>query len=185
MLCSPGQLSARGFWSLEISYYSVTSASLSQLRRRFHPKDWCLRQRAGSCPVSATERWFPASCGLCKPSCGLCKPFPVARGKKSVTELEILAVVWTMQHFRAYLHGHNVTVYTDHSAVKAVLGAPGSSGKHARWWSNVFKSGVKEVNIVYHPGKKTMGQIVCRVIPLLLQETSTLKWMPKCIKWQV
>ena len=71
-----------------------------------------------------------------------------------VTDLETLAVVWAMQHFRAYLYGHVVTVFTDHSAVKSVLGSPGSSGKHARWWSKVFGSGVKEVNIVYRPGKE-------------------------------
>ena len=49
-----------------------------------------------------------------------------------VTELETLAVVWAIGHYRAYLYGHNVTVYTDHSAVKAVLGATNLSGKHAR-----------------------------------------------------
>lgn len=71
-----------------------------------------------------------------------------------VTDLETLAVVWAMQHFRVYLYGHKVTVFTDHSADKAVLGAPGSSGKHARWWSKVLGSGVKEVNIVYRLGKE-------------------------------
>ena len=71
-----------------------------------------------------------------------------------VTDLETLAVVWAMQHFRVYLYGHNVKVFTDHSAVKTVLGAPGLSGKHARWWSKVFGSGVKEVDIVYRPGKE-------------------------------
>ena len=49
----------------------------------------------------------------------------------SVTDLETLTVVWAMQHFRAYLYGHIVTVMTDHSAVKTVLGAPGLSGKDA------------------------------------------------------
>ena len=47
-----------------------------------------------------------------------------------------------------------MTVYTAHLAVNAVLGAPGSSGKHARWWSKVFGSGVKEVDILYRPGKE-------------------------------
>jgi len=37
----------------------------------------------------------------------------------SITELESLAVVWAIQHFHAYLHGHDVTVITDHSAVQA------------------------------------------------------------------
>lgn len=42
----------------------------------------------------------------------------------AATELEILAVVWTVSHFHAYLYGHDVTVHTDHSAVKAILETP-------------------------------------------------------------
>ena len=42
----------------------------------------------------------------------------------TVIELETLAVVWAMSHFHRYLYGHNVTILTDHSAVKAVLRSP-------------------------------------------------------------
>ena len=49
----------------------------------------------------------------------------------SISELETLAVVWAIQHYRAYLYGHEVTVVTDHSAVKAILETPSPSGKHA------------------------------------------------------
>ena len=63
------------------------------------------------------------------------------------TELETLAVVWAMQHFNAYLYGHEVTVVTDHSAVKAILQTPNLSGKHARWW-------LKKIDIVYRPGQE-------------------------------
>ena len=72
----------------------------------------------------------------------------------SVTELETLAVVWAMKHFHAYLYGHNVQVVTDHSAVKALLGSPSSSGKHAGWWLQVFGSGVRKVDILYRPGRE-------------------------------
>ena len=50
-----------------------------------------------------------------------------------MTELETLAVVWAVSHFHYYLYGHNVTIYTDHTAVEAVLEKPNSSDKHARW----------------------------------------------------
>ena len=50
-----------------------------------------------------------------------------------ITELETLAVVWAIQHFHAYLYGHEVTMITDHSAVRAILETPSPSGKHARW----------------------------------------------------
>ena len=47
----------------------------------------------------------------------------------SITELETLAVVWAIQHFHAYLYGHNVTIFTDHSAVRAILDKPESNGQ--------------------------------------------------------
>ena len=72
----------------------------------------------------------------------------------SITELETLAVVWAFSHYRAYVYGHKVLVYTDHSAVKAVLETPNPSGKHARWWTKVYGSGVQSVDIVHRSGKE-------------------------------
>ena len=70
-----------------------------------------------------------------------------------VMELETLAVVWATSHFHYYLYGHKVKVYTDHTAVRAVLEAPNPTGKYARWWTRVYSKGVKEVQIVYQAGK--------------------------------
>ena len=61
----------------------------------------------------------------------------------AITELETLAVVWAISHFHSYLYGHSVTVFTDHTAMKAVLGTPNPSGKHAWWWTKVNGRGVK------------------------------------------
>ena len=72
----------------------------------------------------------------------------------AIAELETLAVVWAVTHFHHYLYGHQVTVYTDHGAVKAVLETPNPLGKHARWWTRVYGSGVKEVQVVYRAGKE-------------------------------
>ena len=91
------------------------------------------------------------------------KLHPVAYGSRAlappeknyaVTELKTLAVVWAIKHFHAYLYGHDVQVLTDHSAVKALLGSPSSSGKHARWWLQVFGSGIRTVEILYRAGKE-------------------------------
>ena len=71
----------------------------------------------------------------------------------SITELETLAVVWAVTYFHTYLYGHSVTVYTDHTAVKAVLETSNPSGKHARWWTRVYGAGVKDVKIVYRSGR--------------------------------
>ena len=63
-------------------------------------------------------------------------------------------MVWAMKHYRAYLYGHDVQVITDHSAVKSLLSNPSTSGKHARWWLQVYGSGVWKVEIIYRPGKQ-------------------------------
>ena len=46
-----------------------------------------------------------------------------------------------------------MTVYTDHTAVRSVLETPHPAGRHARWWTRGYSSGVKKVKIVYRPGK--------------------------------
>ena len=71
-----------------------------------------------------------------------------------ITELETLAVVWAMSHFRTYLYGQAVVIVTDHSAVGAVLQKPGSNGKHARWWLKIYDSGAKSVEIRHRPGRE-------------------------------
>ena len=71
----------------------------------------------------------------------------------AITNLETLAVVWAITHFRYYLYGHNITVITDHAAVKTVLGAPNLTGQHARWWSKVYGSGIRLLDIVHRAGK--------------------------------
>ena len=72
----------------------------------------------------------------------------------AVTDLETLAVVWALNHFHAYLYEHDVVVYTDHSAVKAVLETRSPSVKHAGWWTKVYGSGVKSIQIVYRSGRE-------------------------------
>ena len=71
----------------------------------------------------------------------------------SITELETLAVVWAVDHFHPYLYGNSVTIVTDHAAVRAVLQTSNPSGKHARWWTKVYGTGVEDVKIVYRAGK--------------------------------
>ena len=37
----------------------------------------------------------------------------VSEAKYSISDLETLAVVWAVTHFRYYLYGHNVNIFTD------------------------------------------------------------------------
>ena len=92
------------------------------------------------------------------------KEYPVAyanqalspqESRHAITKLETLAIVCAISHFHVHLYGHDVLVYTDHSAVRSVLQTPSANGKHARWWSKIFGSGLKSIQIKYRPGKKT------------------------------
>ena len=71
----------------------------------------------------------------------------------SVTELKTLAVMWAMSHFRTYLYGQKVTVFTDHSDAKSILNSPHPTGKHARWWTKVYGLGVQTLEILHRLGK--------------------------------
>ena len=68
------------------------------------------------------------------------------------------------RHFHKYLNGHNVTVFT---AVKAVLQAPNQSSKHARCWTKVYGSEVKDVHgqIIFRVGKKSLNANVLSCQP--------------------
>ena len=81
------------------------------------------------------------------------RSLPPAERNCGITHLETIAVVWAVSHFCCYLYGHAVTIYTNHSAVRAVLENSSSLGRHTRWWTRVYSSGIKSVNIVYRPGK--------------------------------
>jgi len=77
-----------------------------------------------------------------------------AEANYAIMDLETLAVVWAVTHFRYYLYGHNVTIIIDHAAVEAILRAPNLTGRHARWWSKVYGSGIKHIDIVHYAGKR-------------------------------
>ena len=81
-----------------------------------------------------------------------CSLYPAER-RYSITELETLAVVWAISHFHPYLYGHSLVVYMYHAAVRAVLETPKPSVKHARGWTKVYGSGIKNLKIVYRSGR--------------------------------
>ena len=66
------------------------------------------------------------------------------------TEMEALAVVWAVKHFRHYLYGHRCQVFTDHEALKSLLNTPHPSGKLAKWGL-----ALQEVDLAIHyrPGR--------------------------------
>ena len=106
--------------------------------------------------------------GLAHPLAYASRSLSQSERNYAITELETLAVVWAVTHFRYYLYGNKVTVFTDHAAVKAVLGVPNLNGKHARWWSKVYGSGIREIDIVYRAGKHNSHADALSRQPILL-----------------
>ena len=56
----------------------------------------------------------------------------------------------------AYLYNHDVLILTDHSAVKAILGTPSLSGKHARWWTKLHGAGFQKIEIRHRAGRENL-----------------------------
>ena len=80
-----------------------------------------------------------------------------AEKRYGITELETLVVVWGVSHFHHYLYGNSVTIFTDHTAVKAVLESDNPTAKHARWWTRVFGRGIRKITIKYRAGKENVN----------------------------
>jgi len=51
----------------------------------------------------------------------------------SATELECLAVVWGIRHYRGYLEGYEFTVVTDHQALRWLQKLESPTGRLGRW----------------------------------------------------
>jgi len=116
-------------------------------------KDFVLETDASICGLGAVLSQVQED-GCFHPISYASRALSVQERNYAITELETLAVVWAIGHFQKYLYGHSVTVYSDHAAVNAVLQSPNPSSKHARWWTKVFGSGIKDVQIIYRPGKE-------------------------------
>ncbi len=51
----------------------------------------------------------------------------------STPEKECLAVIWALEHFRTYIEGLHVTIFSDHSSLRWLMSRPNLSGRLARW----------------------------------------------------
>ncbi|KAL6481161.1 hypothetical protein MHYP_G00092410 [Metynnis hypsauchen] len=70
------------------------------------------------------------------------RPYPTS-------EKECLGVIWALEHFRPYIEGLPVTVYTDHSSLKWLMSRPNPSGRLARWCLRLQDF---DVRLVHKPG---------------------------------
>jgi len=64
--------------------------------------------------------------GIVKPICYVSRMLQSHKRNYGVSELEALAVVWAVKHFRVYLYGHKCKIFTDHEAFLLLLNTLGS-----------------------------------------------------------
>ena len=62
------------------------------------------------------------------------------------TELECLAVIWSMEKFRQYVEGQEVTVITDHAALTWLNNLKNPTGRLARWALRLLAHNIKIVH---------------------------------------
>ncbi len=60
-----------------------------------------------------------------------------AESNYSVTHQETLAVVWALKHFRGFILGYPITVYTDHATVTELFKGKNLTGRLARWYLTI------------------------------------------------
>ena len=74
----------------------------------------------------------------------------VAESRYSATDLESLAVVWALKHFKEIIHGYEINVHTDHQPLVYLLNDNGNQkGRAARWLATLLDFSPK---IRYTPG---------------------------------
>lgn len=82
----------------------------------------------------------------------------------SVTERELLAVIWSVKYFRCYLYGRSFDLFTDHSAIKWLLSLKDPSSRLTRW---SLKLAEYDYQVHHKPGVKNqnadcLSRIVCK-----------------------
>ncbi len=55
----------------------------------------------------------------------------------SVTHLEILAVVWALQHFRDIIMGYKIALFIDHSPITEIFKGRNLKGRLTRWYLTI------------------------------------------------
>ena len=78
--------------------------------------------------------------------------------KNSINELELLAVVWSVELFKNFVHGTTFAVDSNHKALQSVLSANNRnktfSSLLTRWVDRLLSY---DFNVVHTPGRENSG----------------------------
>jgi predicted aspartyl protease len=76
-----------------------------------------------------------------------------AESNYSTTEKECLAIVWALGIFHPYVYGADLTVYTDHAALRSILSTKTPKGRIARW---IMMVQTYEFKVVHRKGSANL-----------------------------
>ena len=68
----------------------------------------------------------------------------------SASQLEQLAVIWAVEHYRSYLEGRPFQVVTDHIALKSLVKQKDPQGQQARWNMRLLPY---DIDMIYKAGR--------------------------------
>ena len=128
---------------------SVTILSTLQLEKRKHTNN--RRQHKRTFAQKGATLWQKQKDGNLKPI-GFASRFLSDTEKKyAINELELLAVVWGLEHFRLYIYGKPIELLTDHQALEPIIKRNRSnktySARITRWLDRLphFDNQIKHV----------------------------------------
>lgn len=92
-----------------------------------------------------------------------------AESNYSTTEKELLAIVWSVKHFRPYLYGNKFFIYTDHKPLTWLFNVKDPGSRLVRW-----RLALEEYSyeIIYKPGKLNQNADCLSRPPLTISETN-------------
>lgn len=82
-----------------------------------------------------------------------------AETRYSTTEKELLAVINSVEHFRPYLYGKKITIFTDHRPLQWLFNCKNPSSKLLRWRLRLEEY---EYEVKYKPGHRTNAALIFR-----------------------
>jgi hypothetical protein len=93
----------------------------------------------------------------------------------SVIERELLAIIWSVKHFRHYIYGQQIMLQTDHSPLKWLMSHQDSSSRLMRWALQLQEYNIQ---IEYKPGRINRNVDALSRIPHESPIATIMKSMP-------
>lgn len=95
-----------------------------------------------------------------------------AQARYSTIELELLAIIWSIEHFRSYLYGRKFFIFTDHKPLIYLFGNNNMSARLHRWRLTLMEY---QFEVIHRDGKSNYGPDALSRIKLNNEENSNEK----------